>query len=331
MPKQRVILLKNKPKGNPSLDNFQITERDLPSELRPGQVLIKTRYLSVDPYMRGKMAGTSSYTRPFKLNEPLYGDGLAEIVESHSSIFRNGNIVVGSEIPWADWSIVSDDTIQLKPDVDEEAALSCCGMTGETAYVGLEYVGEPKQGSTCVVSGASGAVGMVVTQILKLKGCKVVGIAGGKEKIDFAKSLGCDDTIDYKSEDLESSIKSKCPNGIDLYWDNIGGETLDTISRHMATFGRIVNCGAISQYNKDDIPQGQRNEIFIMDKRLRSQGFIIFDWKDKLGEAQEHLVRWYKQGKLKTRVTEERGLENVPGAFMDLFHGKNIGKMLVKL
>lgn len=194
-----------------------------------------------------------------------------------------------------------------------------------------------------MVSGAAGAVGGLVCQLLKLKGCKVIGIAGGKEKIELVKSLGVDDIIDYKSEgrlscltfvdflDVAEALKKKCPGGINMYWDNVGGETLDSAIKNMATFGTIVNCGAISQYNNKEVPQGPRNEIWVVDKRLRCQGFVVFDFLDQIDNAVENLAKMYKEGKLKKETTVQNGFDNVPSAFIDLFHGKNKGKMLVKL
>jgi len=329
----KVITFKSIAKGVPNCGNFEIVEKELP-ELRDGEVLIKPLYLSVDPYMRGKMSGIETYTVPYKIGEPIYGDGYAEVIDSNNcASLHRGDFITGDHIPWAEFAVVNEgDVIRRDKRMDPEALLSICGMPGLTAYFGLFEVGKLKKGETILVSGGAGAVGSTVGQIAKLMGCNVVGIAGGKEKVNYmTRELGFDKGIDYKSvHNLESAIKEACPS-LNLYWDNVGGETLDTSVKCLSNFGRVVQCGHIASYNLEHPPKGERLEFHVLSKRLRIEGFIVFDFGDRYEEAREKLYQWFEEGKLKKKVTIHRGFESIPDAFIGLFSGVNTGKLLVQL
>jgi len=329
--KVKVILLKSVPKGPPKRDNFNIVERDLPI-LQDGQALLRPLYLSVDPYMRGKMAGNAKFTEPYRVGESLYGEGYAEVVDTKNcETLKKGDFVTGFCMEWSELTPAKEtDVTKRDRNMDPEALLSICGFTGLTAYFGLFEIGKLQEGETILVSGGAGAVGSAVGQIAKLKGAKVVGIAGSDEKVKYmTKQLGFDKGINYKTENLERAIRA-CPS-LNVYWDNVGGDTLDTVVLNMPNFGRVVLCGAISEYNLVDPPMGKRLEWPIINARLRLEGFIIADFHSKQEHARSQLYRWFEEGKLKKSVTVKEGFENVPDAFIDLFTGANVGKALVKI
>jgi len=259
--KTKSIVLSSYPEGEPKNNNFKLIEKDIPKELKDGKVLIKTSYLSVDPYMRGKMKeGGPGYTSAFQLNEALYGDGAGEVIESSSSRFKKGDKVASSAMEWSQYAVMDQDQLEaLTPNIDPEVALGVAGMTGLTSYFGLFQIGQPQQGQTLVVSAAAGAVGSRVGQLGKISGCRVVGIAGSDEKVAWLKELGFDEGINYKKvPDLTEALMKSCPHGVDVFFDNVGGNILDSVFPLMNPFGRIVHCGAIALYNmkKQEVPKG---------------------------------------------------------------------------
>tara|TARA_R100000935_G_scaffold23395_1_gene42732 strand:+ start:48234 stop:49229 length:996 start_codon:yes stop_codon:yes gene_type:complete len=327
------ILLKSRPEGKPTLDNFDSIEIDTP-EISDGQVLLKTRYVSVDPYLRGRMRDEKSYIEPFQLDKPVQSGVIAEVVETRNSEFKKGDYVNGM-LEWKKFQSHTGKGLQ-KVDPDKaplSAYLGVLGLTGITAYVGLLKIGEPKEGETVLVSGASGAVGSVVGQIAKIKGCNVVGIAGSDVKVKLLKdTFGFDEGINYKTTDtMHKAIQKACPDGVDVYFDNVGGEILDAAVANMNRFGRIVNCGAISLYNETEQPTGPRLETSLVKKSLKMQGFIVRDFQSDFNEIVPQLATWLREGKLTYEETIVNGFENIPQAFIDLFDGKNKGKMVVKV
>lgn len=327
------ILLKSRPEGTPALDNFEFVEIDKPT-VSEGQVLLKTKYVSVDPYLRGRMRDEKSYIDPFQLDKPIQSGIIAEVVESTNSDFKIGDYVNGM-LEWKQFQTHDGKGLQ-KVDSSKaplSAYLGILGLTGITAYVGLLKIGEPKKGETVLVSGASGAVGSVVGQLAKIKGCKVVGVAGSDEKIELLlDTFGFDKGINYKkTEDIRKAIKETCPDGVDVYFDNVGGEILDAAMANMNRFGRVINCGAISLYNKTEQPTGPRLETSLVKKSLKMQGFIVRDFQDDFNEIVPQLATWLNEGKLRYEETIVDGFENIPQAFIDLFDGKNKGKMVVKV
>ncbi|TCS96604.1 NADP-dependent oxidoreductase [Hazenella coriacea] len=331
--KNRQILLTSRPKGMPDESNFQLIETPIPS-LQNHEVLIQTLYLSVDPYMRGRMNDSKSYIPPFQLNEVLTGGVVGKVVESEHPDFIEGDFVLGT-LGWADYSICHGDQLtRLDPQqAPLTTALSVVGMPGLTAYFGLLDIGKPKTGETVVISGAAGAVGSIVGQIAKLNGCHVVGIAGSEAKIAYLKNeLGFDAVINYKTcTDLNQAIQETCPNGVDIYFDNVGGGITDAVLRHINKHARIPLCGQIASYNAEKPELGPRNFSLLLINSALVQGFIVSDYASRFGEALKQLSIWLHEGKIKYRENIVDGLENAPQAFLGLFRGDNIGKQLVKV
>ncbi|PAU95321.1 NADP-dependent oxidoreductase [Aliifodinibius salipaludis] len=328
-----VITLANRPEGRPKTSDFNFETEKKPSP-QEGEVLLETKYVSVDPYMRGRMSDAESYVAPFELGKPIEGGIVAKVVESKKENLTEGDYVSG-RLDWKEYQ-VSDGEGLMK--VDPEAAplsayLGILGMTGLTAYMGLLEIGKPKEGETLVVSGAAGAVGSVVGQIGKIKGCRVVGIAGSDEKVELLKSkFGFDGGINYKTtEDMGAVIAEACPNGVDIYFDNVAGEISDGVHQHINQFGRIVNCGAIAHYNATSMPMGPRVEPMLIKKSALMQGFIVGNYEEKFPEAVKQLAQWLGEGKLEHSETIVEGFDNIPQAFLDLFDGKNKGKMVVQV
>ena len=327
------ILLKNRPKGRPTLDDFEFKETEKPSPAK-GEVLLKTKYVSVDPYLRGRMRDEKSYIEPFQLNEPIESGIIAEVIESNSDNFKKGDYVNGM-LQWKQFQTSNGNGLQ-KVDGSKallSAYLGVLGLTGITAFLGLEKIGKLKKGETLLVSGASGAVGTVVGQIGKIKGCKVVGIAGTDEKINTIKEkFHFDEGINYKTtENMSKAIAEACPHGVDVYFDNVGGEILDAAMANINRKGRIVNCGAISLYNETERPAGPRPETTLIKKSVLMQGFTVRDYQDEFGEAVQQLATWLQEDKLTYSETIVEGFDKIPQAFIDLFDGKNKGKMIVKV
>lgn len=329
----KVITLAKRPDGKPSLSDFNFKNEAKPSPA-DGEILLQATYVSVDPYMRGRMNDAESYVPPFEIDHPIDGAIVAEVMESKHSDFNKGDFVFGS-LKWKEYQ-VSDGAGLRKVDADAaplSAYLGILGMTGLTAYMGLSQIGKPKEGETLVVSGAAGAVGSVAGQIGKIKGCRVVGIAGSDEKVsELTSKFGFDAGINYNTtDDMAAAIAENCPDGVDVYYDNVAGDIADGVHRNMNRFGRIVNCGAIANYNDTSEPTGPRVEMMLIKKSLLMQGFIVFNYEDKFPEATKQLAQWLNDGKLEFSETVVEGFDNIPKAFLDLFEGKNKGKMVVKV
>ncbi|AVR45157.1 NADP-dependent oxidoreductase [Christiangramia fulva] len=330
---KNTILLQNRPTGTPELSDFKFTSEEVP-ELRDGQMLLETKYVSVDPYLRGRMNDTKSYVPPFELHKPITSAIVAEVKESKNDKFSKGDYVSGM-LAWKREQ-VSDGKGLHKVDPDQaplSAYLGILGMTGMTAYFGLTDIGKPKKGETLLVSGAAGAVGSVVGQIGKIMGLRVVGIAGSDEKIEMIKSeFGFDEGINYKTtSDMKKAVGAACPDGVDVYFDNVGGEISDAVLFHINKFARMVICGAISVYNETSLPKGLSVQPFLIKNSALMQGFIVGNYAERFPEAMQKLSGWLKEGKLNYEETIVEGFENIPQAFLDLFSVKNKGKMVVKV
>jgi NADPH-dependent curcumin reductase CurA len=326
------ILLASRPAGAPSLDNFRLVESEVP---QPGdkEVLIRTLYLSVDPYMRSRMTDQKSYVDPFALNEVISGGAVGEVMESRSASFQPGDTVTGM-LPWQLYSVAKETEVRkIDPRLAPvTTALGVLGMPGLTAYFGFLDIGKPKGGETVVVSGAAGAVGTIVCQIAKIKGCRVVGIAGSDEKNQYLKDeLGVDATVNYKTADLRQELKKACPKGIDIYFDNVGGEISDVIMTLINHASRTIICGQISLYNLEKPDVGPRIQSYLLVNSASMQGFIITDYAAQFGTGVMQLAQWLKEGKLKYAENIIEGFENTPRAFLGLFTGENLGKQLVKV
>jgi NADPH:quinone reductase len=327
----RSFVLVNRPIGMPSKNDFELVNKEIPA-LKEDEVLIKAKYISVDPFMRGKMRGRESYTAPYAINEAITCSGVGEIIESRNLNFQVGDLV-SAVMSWSDYSIGNNHTVRkLTKDIPLPAALGVLGMTGRTAYFGLLHKGNPKEGETVVISGAAGAVGSVVGQIAKLKGCHVVGIVGSDEKAHYLiNELGFDAVINYKTQPISETLKETCPNGIDVYFDNVGGDITDQVLSHINYQARIVICGAISEYNEEGMTIGPRVFPRLLTKSASAHGFIVSDFDHLRSEADIQLLEWFVQGKIKGKETIIQGLENTAEAFLSLFDGGNTGKLLVKV
>ncbi|TGB02778.1 NADP-dependent oxidoreductase [Halobacillus salinus] len=325
------IHLVKRPEAAPTNEHIQIVEGEKP-EPKEGEVLVQLLYVSVDPYMRGRMNDTKSYIPPFALNEPMQGGVIGEVVESHFSGLDQGDIVTGM-LPWQEFSTVKGDQLRkIDPSLGPITySLGLLGMPGLTAYFGLMDIGQPKQGETIVVSGAAGAVGTVVAQIGKIVGCHVVGIAGSDEKTSYLKeTLGVDETINYKTENVAEALDKACPNGIDVYFDNVGGDISDAVYPRLNKFARIAQCGAIASYNVPN-DQGPRMQMHLIKSSALVKGFTVGDYQDRFQEGFQHLSKWLQEGKLTYEETVKEGFDNIPDAFFGLFTGENLGKQLVKV
>jgi len=327
----KAILFNSIPKGEPKPEDFRSETIPIPA-LQEGKFLGQTLYLSVDPYMRGKLNGVKTYTNPFVIGEPLSGESALKVLDSKSSKFQKGDIVFGTG-NWVEYNVVDEKAFQkINPSVPMESLFSACGVTGLTAYFGLIDIGAIKQGETVLVTGAAGATGSIVGQIAKIYGATVIGIAGSDAKVDYIKSLGFDVAINYKTtSNLAEAIAKAAPGKIDLFFDNVGGEQFDAALSCMKDFGRVVVCGSISTYNSSSIPMGPRINSAVIVKRLRIQGFLVPDYFPKWVEAVTKLAQWCNEGKIKDKFTIVNGLDNIVQAFLGLFSGNNTGKMLVKV
>ncbi|MBC6606896.1 NADP-dependent oxidoreductase [Hymenobacter sp. BT188] len=328
----QTILFASRPKGEPTTAQFTFKTIDVPPP-QEGQVLLKALYVSVDPYMRGRMNEGKSYVPPFEVGQPMEGAVVAEVVESQHRKLPVGSIVLGS-LPWQEYSL--SDGRGLQPIPADQAPLSyylgLLGMPGITAYFGLLDICQPKAGETVVVSGAAGAVGIVVGQIAKIKGCRVIGIAGSDQKLAYLKELGFDETINYKTTpDMAQALAAAAPNGVDCYFDNVGGTISDAIYNLLNKHARIALCGQISNYNATEVPVGPRPEGKLLVTSSRLQGFIVSDYLPRWPEAMQQLSQWYQQGHLQYQETITEGFDQLPAAFLGLFHGENTGKAVVKV
>ena len=321
-----------RPKGMPRDEDFSLVEQPLP-ELADGQVRVANRWLSVDPYMRGRMNDGKSYVPPFQLGEPMQGGAIGEVVESRAETVPVGTLV-SHMAGWRDEALIPAQHVQPLPNlgVDPQAFLGQFGMPGMTAYYGLLQVAEAKPGDTVFVSAAAGAVGSTVVQIAKAKGMTVIGSAGGRDKTDWVRSLGADAVIDYKGDmSVVEALGKAAPDGIDVYFDNVGGEVLEAVLPLMRLHGRVAVCGMVGQYNDADHPHGVRTLWQLVVNRIRMQGFITYDYPQVLGQAQAELDAWVAEGKLKPLANVRDGFETLPQAFIDLMSGRTIGKTLVRI
>lgn len=329
---RRVVLVR-RPPGEPAESDFRVEEVPVP-EPRHGEVLVKVHYLSLDPYQRGRMRDAASYAAPVGLNEVMTGGTVGEVVKSAHDGFKVGDIVE-DRLGWQEYAIGSGATLRkVDPSIAPiSTANGVLGMPGMTAYFGLLQVGQPKPGETVVVSAASGAVGQVVGQIAKLMGCRAVGIAGGAKKCAFVTDeLGFDACIDYKAEkNLDAALQAACPNGIDVYFDNVGGAISDAVLRNLNFFARIALCGSISQYNATSAEMGPRLMGTFVGKRVTARGFIVFDFAQHYGPAMRQMGEWVRAGRVKYREDVVEGIDKAPRAFIGMLRGENFGKMLVKL
>ena len=337
MPINHRIVLNSRPVGAPTLDNFRLEEAPIAAP-STGEVLLRTLFLSLDPYMRGRMSDGPSYTAPVALGEVMVGSTISRVEASQHPDFKAGDLVLGQS-GWQSLALSNGKALnKLDPTMTQPSlALGVLGMPGFTAYMGLLDIGQPQAGETVVVAAASGAVGSVVGQIAKLKGCRVVGIAGGAEKCRYVVSeLGFDACIDHRSPDLKQQLAAACPKGIDVYFENVGGAVFDAVLPLLNTRARIPVCGLIANYNDTALPPGpDRLGLLprtLLIKRIKMQGFIIFDdYAHHYGEFFGEMSQWLKDGKIKFREDVVDGLENSPQAFIGLLEGKNFGKLVVRL
>ena len=330
----RQVIFKSRPEGWVTLDNFACRDAEMP-EPEDGEVLVRAIYISLDPYMRGRMDDRKSYAQNFRVGEPLKARTVGQVVSSRHESFETGDIVLGT-LDWAEYTVVpgAKGLRHLDPDLAPlPYYLGALGMPGMTAWIGMQ-IGAPRSGDTLFVSAASGAVGQIVGQIGKLAGCQVVGSAGTDAKVAFlTDELGFDAAFNYKSApDILAALEAAAPDGLDIYFDNVGGRVLEAALDHANTGARFVECGMISQYNlsREETP-GVRNLTHINRKRIRMQGFIVSDHNDRFGEFMTEMGAWLKSGAIKYRIDEAVGLENAPAAFIAMLKGENFGKQVVRI
>ena len=315
----------------PTLDNFRFEDAEVPQP-KDGEVLVRTLYISVDPYLRGRMREGRSYVPPFAVDQVIESGAVGEVVESRSPKFQPGDIVTGM-FGWRLYNAVkADGLMKVAPGVPVTTALGVLGIPGLTAYFGLLDIGQPKEGETVVVSGAAGAVGMTVCQIAKIKGCRIVGIAGSDEKNRYlTEELGVDAAVNYKNPGIQQALKAACPKGVDVYFDNVGGEVSDAVMPLINHGARIIICGQISIYNLNKPDVGPRPQPYLLVNSAMMKGFIITGYAARFSEGVAQLAQWLAAGKLKYAETVVEGFENTPQAFIGLFTGENLGKQIVKV
>ncbi|KAK9763048.1 hypothetical protein K7432_010640 [Basidiobolus ranarum] len=342
--KNTQIIFKKIPEGMPVVgEDIEVVTKDFDVNrvtLKDNDVLLHNLYMSVDPYMRGRMrpAKIKSYISAFTLGEVMQAGGVSEVIKSKNPEFKEGDIVSGM-IGWENYTLVSEGKDLRKIEGARESSiplsyyLGILGMPGMTAYIGLFHIGEPKEGETIFISAASGAVGQVVGQIAKVKGLRVVGTAGDDSKVDYlVKELGFDAAFNYKKVDLNQELSSSCPKGIDIYYENVGGKMLDAALEHCNDFARIPVCGMISQYNRSSDPEPVYNTLMILTKRIKMHGFIVFDIEHLYAtQFANDVPNWLKEGKIKYKEDLMEGIENAPEAFLRILRGENFGKQVVKL
>ncbi|MCL4716724.1 MAG: NADP-dependent oxidoreductase [Hyphomonadaceae bacterium] len=327
----REIRLKSRPAGLPEAANFELATVELP-EPGAGEVLVRNAWMSVDPYMRGRMYDRPSYVPPFELGQPLQGGAVGRVVKSNDPRFQPGEWVESLN-GWREAYVAAGAALNKLPSdgAPPQAFLGVLGMPGMTAYTSFHRIGEPKAGDTVFVSGAAGAVGSAVCQIAKIRGCTVVASAGSDAKLAWLKSVGVDAVVNYKKGDLLKQVREAAPKGVDIYFDNVGGEHLEVALEVARPFARFIECGMISIYNTAEPQPGPRNMAYIVGKRIKMQGFIVSDFMDMREQFHADMGQWVREGKIKWEETVETGIENAPKAFLNLFTGANTGKMLVKL
>jgi NADPH-dependent curcumin reductase CurA len=332
----RRIVLASRPEGEPKLEHFRLETVDIP-EPKDGEVLLRNLWMSLDPYMRGRMSAAKSYAQPVELGEPMVAGTVSEIVQSNRPEFVPGDIVL-SYTGWMDYAISNgSDLRKLDPkQAPVQTALGVLGMPGMTAYTGMRNIGVPKLGETVVVAAAAGPVGSFVGQYAKLKGCRAVGIAGGADKCRYlVDELGFDAAVDHRDPDLSGKLAAACPQGIDVYFENVGGKVWDAVFPLLNDFARVPVCGVVANYNMTALPEGpDRTPLLIraiLTKRLTLRGFIVWDFQAQAGDFYREAGAWLHEGRIKYREDVVNGLENAPEAFMGLLKGKNFGKLLVKI
>ncbi len=327
----REIRLASRPAGIPTAANFSLAQRDL-APLRDGQVLVRNLFMSVDPYMRGRMNEGKSYVPSFELGQPLEGGALGEVVESRATEFKAGDAVT-SNFGWREYFIAAPAALHaVSRDMQPLSVyLGALGMTGMTAWAGLKQA-EVQASETVYISGAAGAVGNVAGQLAKLRGCRVIGSAGSPAKVKFLlEECGFDHAFDYKAGPLLAQLNRAAPDGIDVYFDNVGGEALEAALSALRTHGRIIACGGISGYNAEELRPGPNNLFNVTTKRLTMKGLIVRDWLDQQGAFEKEAGGYFRAGQLKNQETVVHGIERAVDAFLGLFDGKNTGKMVVRL
>jgi NADPH-dependent curcumin reductase CurA len=332
-------LLANYPQGMPVADNWTMDAQPVPDPAA-GQILVKAKWLSVDPYMRGRMSPAANYTKGVGLGEVMHGGGVGEVVVSNHPAWKPGDIAESMSMGWQEWSVLTPDIVgpsgvnRIDPKLAPiQSSLSWLGMPGMTAYFGLLDVAHPRPGDTVVVSAASGAVGQLVGQIAKLAGCRAVAIAGDDGKLKWCREIGFDAGINYKkAADLTAAVKDACPGGVDIFFDNTAGPIHDAVMKNLSIGARVVICGRISlagQVGKPDI--GERFMGHLIVTRASIHGFLVFDWWHRRDEALRRLAAWQREGKIKFKEDVLEGIERMPAAFLRLLEGKNFGKQIVKV
>ncbi len=334
--KNRQILLAARPRGEPTPDDFRLVEADVPAP-GPGQLLLRTIYLSLDPYMRGRMNAGSSYAPPVEVGAVMEGRAVGEVVRSNLPKYRPGDIVLAGT-GWQEFALSDGKGVQ-KVDPSRgpfSFALGVLGMPGLTAYTGLLTIGKPQPGETLVVAAASGAVGSVVGQIARIKGCRVVGIAGGERKCRYVREeLGFDDCLDHRSPDLANRLKAACPKGVDIYFENVGGAVFEAVLPLLNNFARVPVCGLIAHYNATELPAGPNRVPLVMHsilvKRLTFRGFIVSDFAAQYPDFVADVSGWLREGRVKYREDITDGLENAPRELIGLLKGENFGKKVIRV
>jgi NADPH-dependent curcumin reductase CurA len=331
------VRLASRPVGEPALDNFEFVEGHIP-ELQPGQMLLRPIYLSLDPYMRGRMNAGKSYARPVEVGEVMEGRTVAQVVASQLAGYTPGEIVFNSAHGWQEYAVSGGEGVRkLDPSAGPLSySLGVLGMPGLTAYTGLANIGQPKPAETLVVAAASGAVGSVVGQIGRIRGCRVIGIAGGEAKCRYVvDELGFDACLDHRAPDLAGRLQAACPRGIDIYFENVGGRVFEAVLPLLNEFARIPVCGLIAHYNEKEPPAGPdrlpRLMHHILVKRLTFQGFIVWDFKSQLPQFLAEMSEWLRSGQVKYREDITVGLENAPRALIGLLRGENFGKKIIRV
>jgi NADPH-dependent curcumin reductase CurA len=327
----REIRLVARPRGFPDENLFEVAETSIPDPA-DGQLLIRNAYFSVDPYMRPRMNDVRSYVAPYTLGEAMTGGAVGRVAASRNPKFSEGDWVL-HQLGWREWALSDGKALRhVDPSVAPvSTSLGVLGMPGFTAWYGLFVLGEPKEGETVLVSGAAGAVGSAAGQMARIAGCRVIGSAGSEEKLAWIRELGFDAAFNYREQSPRHALAELAPDGIDVYFDNVGGDHLEAAIGALRTYGRVAACGSISRYNDVEPSPGPRNMFMVVTKRLRLQGYIISDHYDRFGEFAAEAVEWVREGRLRYRETIVDGIENAPRAFLGLLRGENIGKMLVKV
>ena len=334
--KNHQVRLASRPVGLPNRTNWSFSEEAV-AEPGPGGVLVKTLYLSLDPAMRGWMNEGKSYIAPVEINAVMRAGGVGQVIASNNPAFAVGDYV-NAGLDVQEYCLIAEENIKrsgifkIDPSLGLTTWTNVLGMPGMTGFFGLMEVGMPKAGETVVVSGAAGAVGQTVGQIAKLKGCRVVGIAGGQAKCDWVvKEFGFDACIDYKNSDVRKGLKEHCPNGVDIYFDNVGGEILDMVLAKITRGARIIICGAISQYNNTTPVKGPANYLSLLVNRARMEGIVVFDYADRYHLGVAEMAGYLKAGTMKSKEDVVQGIENFPEALLKLFNGENFGKLVLQV